>query len=156
MSEAAQTNAAAVAIYQDLLDRIATSYSAGDFDAYARMIAVPHEVSSFGPIARIETRADLRRLFDDIVTFQNTKAVTDYIRTCLAARFVADDRIEGVHETRLLSGTQVIEQPYPVRSILRLIDGNWMVCSSDNALEPDVGLGRILARNAQASDVPAP
>lgn len=135
-------------IYQDLLNRIAASYWNDDFAAYARMIAVPHKVSSFGPTAYIKTQSDLRRLFDDIRTFQSVKAITEYHRICLAARFITEDEIEGAHETRLLSGAQTIERPYPVRSILRRFGKSWMVCESDNAIESDVGLGHILKRAA--------
>ncbi|QUJ75468.1 hypothetical protein KDD17_10835 [Sulfitobacter albidus] len=138
----------AMAIYQDLLDRISDSYKRRDFSAFAQMVAVPHAVRSFGPTAWIEDRTQLRALFDDICTHQAANAITDYDRHCLAARFTAEDTIDGTHETRMLRGAQIAQDPYPVRSVLRRINGVWWVTESDNAIEPDAGLGAVLSRRA--------
>ena len=141
-------DASAMQIYQDLLDRIAVAYAAGDFEAYSRMIRVPHEVSSLGPKVRINTMGELRVLFDSIRLHFEQTGITDYVRTCLSAEFVSPDEIVGTHETRMLARAQVVETPYPVKSHLRLIDGIWWVINSDNAVEPDKGFGRVLKRHS--------
>lgn len=152
MTSSLSKDASAKDIYQDLLDRIAASYDAGDFEAYSRMIRVPHEVSSLGPKVQINTMGELRVLFNSIrMHFEHT-GITDYVRTCISAEFVASDEIVGTHETRMLSNAQVVETPYPVKSHLRLIDGVWWVCKSDNAVEPDKGFGRILKKNSTGPD----
>ncbi|MGB3245008.1 MAG: hypothetical protein WBB25_10765 [Sulfitobacter sp.] len=156
MDNGGQSDDAAKAIYQDLLDRITTSYWDNDFDGLTKMIRVPHKVSSFGPVVPINTRSDLRGLFDNIRGYLLKNAITQYHRACLAAQFNSADEIEGMHETRLLVGAQLFEDPYPVKSVLRRIDDVWWVCESDNALEPDRGFGRVfhqhVARSAAAND----
>lgn len=133
-------------IYQDLLDRIARAYETDDFEDYARMIRIPHHISSYGPPVQLDTKADLRALFDNVRTHFANLEVTDYVRTCLSARFVKDDEIIGMHETRILIKTRTLEEPYPVQSRLRFHDDAWWVCESDNALEPERGFGRVLKK----------
>jgi hypothetical protein len=151
MARAVPSQPSAREIYQDLLDRVALALETGDFDAYARMIHVPHEVTSYAPKLVIDTRSDLRVFFDTIRLDLSRRGITDYVRTCVSAEHIAPDEIVGVHETRMLSGTQVVEQPYPVKSHLRLIGGDWWVCSSDNAVGPDHGFGRVLTQNSSGS-----
>ena len=145
------SSAQAKEIYQDLLDRLSCAYEANDFDAYARMIRVPHEVSSYGPKVQVNTMGELRVLFDSIRWHFAKTGVTDYVRTCISAEFISPTEIVGTHETRMLAGTQVVDTPYPVKSYLQLIDGSWWVCKSDNALEPDNGIGRVLSQNARGA-----
>ena len=147
------SDARALEIYQQLLDRITLAYETSDFEDYARMLRVPHDVSSFGPDIRLETRDDLQRLFNNMCNKFREQGITNYIRTCLAATFDGPDAIIGAHETRLMSGTHVVEQPYPVKSVLRKIDGNWMVCESDNAVDLKSSIGRVLAKTTSDRDV---
>lgn len=133
----------AMEIYQDLLDRICAAYEKNDFDALTAMIHVPHKVSGFGPVVPINTLSELRAVFDGVWAYFERARVTQYDRVCLAAQFNGPDAICGVHETRIVSGTQLLEQPYPVKSELRQIDGGWKVCESDKAFDPDHGLGHV-------------
>lgn len=133
-----------MAIYQDLLDRISKSYLDNDFDTYALMLRVPHDVGSFNTGLRLETRQDLRLLFDNMRARFVQQGITDYLRTCLAAGFNSPTEILGAHETRLMNRTQVVEQPFPSKSILRLENGRWWVVASDNAIDPKSSIGRVL------------
>ncbi|MFC6639111.1 hypothetical protein GV827_08470 [Sulfitobacter sp. JBTF-M27] len=152
MTSDVSSNAQAKDFYQDLLDRLSSAYEADDFDAYAQMIRVPHEASSYGPKVQVNTMGELRVLFDSIRWHFAKTGVTDYVRTCISAEFLSATEIVGTHETRMLAGTQVVETPYPVKSYLQLIDGNWWVCKSDNAVQPDNGFGRVLSQNARGTD----
>ena len=149
MADDAKTADLAKQIYQDLLDRIGASYWENDFAAFSRMIHVPHQISSFGPVVPIDTQEDLRSVFDGIRNYFERASVTLYDRNCVAARFKENGSICGMHETRILSGSQIIEPPYPVKSLLREIDGAWMVCSSDNAFDPDRGVGHVFNQYGQ-------
>ncbi len=149
------SDAKAQAIYQHLLDKIAETYFAGDFDGFARMIHVPHRIEYFAKAVVLKTRDDLRRLFDDICNHNTQNGITNIIRTCLAAQFLSKDEILGMHETRMIMTNQVMLSPYPVKSVLRRIDGAWWVCESDNALEPDEGLGQVLDRYTSTRKPPA-
>ncbi|MEM7521057.1 MAG: hypothetical protein AAF307_08460 [Pseudomonadota bacterium] len=147
MGASRHTDQQAQEIYQDLLDRIAHAYTSDDFEAYARMIRVPHEVRSFGPRVEINTRAELRVLFDGLRVSLARRGIKDYVRTCLAAKWVSPTEIIGTHETRMIANNQIVEEPYPVKSVLRHIDGAWWVCSSDNALGTDSDFGTVLAHS---------
>ena len=138
-----QTDEAAQQIYQDLRDRIANSYRDNDFEALTGLIHLPYTVLSFGPVTVLENPTDLRKLFDGIRRYLSRTGITHYHRVCLVGRFTATDEIEAMHETRLLAGAQLVETPYPVKSVVRRFGDKWKVCESDNALEPDRGFGRI-------------
>ncbi|AXI45414.1 hypothetical protein C1J03_04795 [Sulfitobacter sp. SK012] len=144
VNELENSDEVAQQIYQEMLDRICVAYEMRDFDCFARMINVPHTIFGFGPTTTLNDHSDLREVFDGTCTFLATKAVTDHIRTCLVATFTASDEIDCMHETRMLCGAHVLEHPYPVQSILRRINGEWAVCRSYIALDPNVGMGRIL------------
>lgn len=149
MSGAEHSDAYAKEIYQDLLERIARAYETNDFEAYSKMIRIPHEVSSYAPKVTLRTQGDLRKLFDNIRSNLAQMGITGYERTCVSASFVSCEEIIGTHETRMFSGTHLVDRPYPVQSILRLIDNVWWVCRSDNAIEPENSIARALSKLSQ-------
>jgi hypothetical protein len=145
----------ALRIYQDLLDRIGASYITRDFDAFRRMIHIPHTLSSYGPKIRIDTTQDLRRMFDDICSKLKEQNIDTYMRICIAAAFEDQTTIIGAHETRLMNRAQVVEHAYPVKSVLRRFGDDWMVCESDNAIDARNSLGRIMKKIATDRGGPA-
>lgn len=111
------------------------------------MIRLPHKVSSLGPEIILQTRDDLHRLFQSIRRHLDQTGATAYLRTCISAQFTSETEIIGTHETRVMMETHVVEEPYPVKSQLCLIDDAWWVCKSDNAIEPEKGMGRAIRQN---------
>lgn len=111
------------------------------------MIRVPHKVSSLGPDIILQTRDDLYSLFQSIRQHLDQIGATTYLRTCISAQFATETEIIGTHETRVMMGTQALEEPYPVKSHLGLIEDAWWVCKSDNAIEPEKGMGRAIKPN---------
>ena len=142
----------AMEIYQDFLDQITDAYMKRDFDAYAQLIRVPHDLGSFGPRLEVRNHKELRFLFDSICDHLFSESGKHYVRTCLTAEFVHPNKIVGVHETRVVAGGLIKDGPYPVKGIMRRIDGQWWVCGSDNAIEPDDGMGRVILTNARSKD----
>ncbi len=130
-------NSTAKEIYQDMLDRIGRAYFEDDFDYIRRVIFVPHTFVTFESTYVMETESDLRVMYDNLRSHLKRHNIDTYDRFCHAADFKSPTLIEGMHMTHMLSGAQQIEKPYPVRSFLKLIDGEWQVFCSDNALTDD-------------------
>ena len=122
-------------VYQDLLDEIAGYYTLGDWGGFRRVIHVPHRFVTFEASFVIPTEVELRRLFDAFRDHQRALGVTDFARVCEAAMFRGEAGIEGTHVTHLLRNGNYVEEPFPAKTILRKIDGQWKVTSSDNAVD---------------------
>ncbi|WP_126623141.1 hypothetical protein [Oceaniglobus ichthyenteri] len=129
----------AKAIGQDILDQISAAYHAKDFEAFAKVIDLPHTIITFEHTLTIKTKPDLHEVFRAVVRFMRQNNVTDGVRTCLAARFIAPDRIEATHETHFLSRGHRICPPYPSLLIYIRRDGQWKMQSANNAIDTQTG-----------------
>lgn len=152
MKDKLPSNDVAMEIYQDFLHQITRAYMARDFEAYAQLIRVPHDLGSFGPRLEVRNRKELKVLFDSICDHLTSESNGEYVRTCLTAEFVNPNKIVGVHETRLVSGGVIKDGPYPVKGIMRRIEGKWWVCGSDNAIEPADGMGRVIDESRRLNE----
>lgn len=121
-------------IYQQMLDRIGAAYFARDWAYFHHAIAVPHTFVTFDGQHEIADADGLRRIFDSVRQMIAERGITNYARICEAALFRSEDTIEGAHVTYLLRQGQTVSEPFPSKSILRVIDGYWRVCASDNAI----------------------
>lgn len=139
--------AQARAIYQDFMDRLNLSYFNDDFDLFRDLVHLPAVVGTFDTRMVLKTEDDLRRIMVSVRRFLQEKNVTTYLRVCLAARFVSDDMIEGTHESHALNRMEYVEPRFPVKSVLRRIDGTWKLVEADHAVENDAFLPATLLRN---------
>ncbi len=128
------TETEATEIYQDLLDRICDAYFSGDFSAFKAAIQVPHVYKTEGQEQHIESYEQMQQAFDCFCDYLQGVGVTDFIRTCTGAMELGPNRILGGHTTELLRNGARLREPYTVWATLELIDGNWMVTSSENAI----------------------
>ena len=126
-------DASAVAIYQDLLDRIAHAMETRDYAQYQHYFAVPHVVETFEGRKEIADDRALRQFFDTLCAKLDNAGNSRMIRYCKAASFQDDTTIHGSHETRVVGHGHQIGAAYPAYSVLKLSGGQWRVASSQYA-----------------------
>lgn len=124
------------AIHQDLLDRSGKAYVEGDFDSFAACFLLPQHVATYDGTRHLETRDDLRAMFDSMRAFFAERGATHLDRQNVAAEFIAEGTISATHHSRLMAGDVVIQTAYPAHSILKRHEGAWKVAFSQYAV-PD-------------------
>lgn len=105
-----------------------------DAGLFETCMDLPQQIETFEGRLQCESSAHLHAIFHSIVDHLRKSNVTDMARHCIAAEYRGPDIIEATHESRLLSGTQVIQPAYPVFSILRRINGLWKITYSMYAI----------------------
>jgi len=133
-------------VSEHLLDRTGTAMMADDFDAFAECFAVPHEIHTFEGHHLLETRADLREVFDRVRAYYLRENVSDMVRHCVSAEFRNEKTVAAVHESRLVSGDRLVQDPYSVLSIICFVEGTWQITRSDYAIDNPKALVQALAK----------
>ncbi len=134
----------ACAVSEMLLEETRLALLAGDFDAFARHFLFPQVIETFEGRHRLNSRAELRAVFEAVCAQNRVIGLTDMVRTCIAAEFKDPDTIEATHVARLLSGTRLLQEPHTVFSILRRVGGTWKIASSQYAMREASPLRRAL------------
>lgn len=100
---------------------------AGDFAAFSACFAVPLELDTFDGRRLIETREDLRATFEAVCGHYRQTGVTELVRHCQEATAAGPDTILALHQTRLVAGAQLVQQPYPALTQFRRVQGRWYI-----------------------------
>ncbi len=116
----------------------------GDFDEFAAYFALPQRIGTFDGSRVLTTRTELRDTFEAVRAHYKRLNVTDMARHCADAIFVDDRTIQSTHVSRLLSGPLLVQEAYPVLSILRKTDAGWRIVSSQYAAPGKAGLNAVL------------
>ena len=123
----------AMEIAMDVLAETAKALMDSDFDAFADRLVLPVTIITPEDKFVIETQAESQAVFDKVLRSYRRANITSLDRTCLAAEFDGPDMIKTTHETRLISGTTLVEEPFPVFCELVLRDGKWRVQKNEYA-----------------------
>lgn len=133
-------------VSEHLLEITARALENRDFDAFASAFHLPQTMTTLGRVIHIKTREDLHRMFNEICNHYEAIGVTDHYRTCVAAAYKSPTLVEATHEAYLLHHGKRIAPPYPVFSVLELIDGRWQIVSSEYAVEQTNGIALAISR----------
>ena len=106
----------------------------GDFAVFRGCFSLPQTLEAFDGRRLVETPADLRDVFDGVRSHFSNLGVTFLERHCVEASFSNPDTVLATHESRLISGSTLVQRPYPVFSVLRRIDGDWKITHSKYAI----------------------
>ncbi|MEL7211591.1 MAG: hypothetical protein AAGK92_02945 [Pseudomonadota bacterium] len=141
-------------ISNDLLERTGAAMLSGDFDAFADCFELPQEMDTFHGRNLVETREDLRAIFDAVRQYYRSMGVTGMARHCVEAAYVDPDTVQATHQSRLLAGAELVLTPYPALSVLKQRGGVWRVASCQYAISdaPDLNdalAGRLLDKTSQ-------
>lgn len=138
-------------ISQFLLDRTGYGLLTENFDLFAGCFGLPTEIHTYDGRQVLTTKAQLREVYDRVRTFYLCHNVTHLIRECTEAQFCDDTSLKAVHETRLLSGTRSVKDPYAALSFLRRIDGYWKIVRSDYAVSDPITLVAALTSDLKTT-----
>jgi hypothetical protein len=131
-------------ISESLLEETRVALLGDDFEAFAQCVHVPHFIASTHDKKVLETREDLHDIFRKVIQDYASKGITELIRICDVAEYRSTTRIEATHITHMMAGNNRIGDPFPVFSILELIDGRWKISSSQYAVEKTTMVGFAL------------
>lgn len=106
-----------------------------DFRTFATCYALPLVIETYAGTETISTTKSLRRSFDTVCRHLDSENVTVLDRRCIAAEYTAPDEVHFAHETRMLNGSQIVRDPYPAFSVVRLQGNAWRVVRSTYATD---------------------
>lgn len=122
-------------IVQDIVDRMGQAHVTGNFDGFAACYALPTRIETFQDIANIETKDQLTVVFERLQTYVHSVGLTDMVRRVIAAEFTGPDTLTAAIETRLMSGTTLLADPYPTYFTLKDFDGAWKITEGKFAIQ---------------------
>ena len=140
------SNTEARAIAQHLLDVTGAAYAARNFSDFAPHYVVPGDVHSFGVVRLVADFTDLHEMFTTVLAYFDTIGLTALERHCTAAEEVEPGVIVARHTTRMMRGTELIAEPFPGTSTLRLEDGAWKLGFSHYENTESGEASRVAAR----------
>lgn len=132
-------------ISEYLLEKTAAALLAGDFEAFTPYFRLPHFIATSEQKTVLNTVEDMRAVFNRVVQDYTRKQITDLVRVCDVAEYRTKTRIEATHTTHMMSGNQRVGDPFPSFSVLELVDGRWVVTSSQYAVDKTTTVGRALS-----------
>ena len=132
-------------VSNDLLERTGAAMLEGDFETFADCFELPQEMDTFHGRNLVQTREELRAVFDAVLQYYRSMGVTEMARHCVEAEFVGPDTVQATHQSRLLAGTELVLTPYPALSVLKRKDGVWRVASCQYAISDAPDLNDALA-----------
>ena len=131
-----------------LLELTGTALLNNNFNLFSQCFHVPHVIETAENKKVLKTLDDLEFVFDSVVEDYRRKRVTNLVRICDVAEFRSDTRVEATHITHMMSGDVRVADPFPVFSVLELIDGGWRGTSSQYAVDRDTTVGRAIRMTA--------
>jgi hypothetical protein len=98
----------AMAIYQDLLDRMGEALVTGEVTAFMRHIFLPCRLETDSASFLIETEAQACRHFNGFHEALKSQGTDAYTRIAKSAGFDGPDVIRGRHETIITAGGKLV------------------------------------------------
>lgn len=131
-------------ISQRMLDQTGNGLLTGDFDLFADCFLLPQDIETFDDRRRLETRQDLFMIYNGVRAYHEKMGVTDMVRHVVTADFRDPKTISSIHQSRLVTGSTLVQKPYNVFSVLHLKDDVWRIGQSQYAVDDAPGLCRAL------------
>lgn len=136
-SPAALVETLLLGVGQDILD--------GDFDTFSGIFHLPQAVDTLSGSACIETRDDLRAVFERVRAYHRDRGVTRITRRCVAAARRDADTIAATVECTLVARTRRLLGPFSLLTLLRRFDGNWKIVSVQYIIPRAPDLNRAIS-----------
>jgi hypothetical protein len=119
-------------ILQSYLDDMRDIVMREQFEAYAARIQLPLNLLTSSANITVRTLADLQDGFDDFTEMMQSLGVTDMNRTVKLARFIGNDHVVGIYETRLMKGASLALPPFHSKMWVGSYDGVWKAVKIHN------------------------
>lgn len=124
----------AIKIADRLLQASGRALITGNVAAFVPLFVLPHKIETFDGISELISTEDVSATFRRVRSHMIRSGVTDMVRHVVAARFENNDVIASTHETRLVSGDTLVQEPFRVFSILWRVGDEWKLASSQYAI----------------------
>ena len=121
-------------IAEDLLQRIGRALMDRNFGLFQSCFLLPQVMESFSGRREVETTDDLKAVFMGVCAHLDNLDVKTPQRRCIVAEFQDTETAHSTDESRLISGSELVQRAYRVFSILRHVDGTWFVWHSKYAV----------------------
>lgn len=122
-------------IYTSVLDACGDAINLRDFSRYLPFFHLPHVLETFEGEMTVETPEELRAVFDILQNSLHELDIVELNRKCSVAQFVGPDKINALHETKLIDRSGTVQQAYTGLCTLCQIDGQWQLTRSQFAEE---------------------
>ena len=134
----------ALQIADSVLQTTGACIMSGDFASFHPCFELPQTIETFDGKRCIKDVQDLELIFVSMRAHLMKLGVTDYVRRCIAAEYVAPGIISVSHETRLMNGNFLLQPAYPVYGTLRLSENRWKVANGIYANVADPAINKAL------------
>lgn len=137
MQKDTPTDDSARRIAEDLLARTGHALVFGGFGAFALCFHIPNLFETINGLKEIRDASDLQMIYDNVRLQFRRMGVTRLHRQVIAASYRDESTVVTTHQSRLFHGTQLLQTPYPVFSVLTKAQdhGIWRIASSVYGLE---------------------
>ncbi len=132
-------------ISEMLLELTGGALLSGNFETFAACFHLPHTIETPDHKRVLETRTDLRAVFDSVTDDYRRKRITRLVRICEVATFKSETRVEATHITHMMAEDQRVGDPFPNFSVLEFIDGRWQATATQYAVDKTTTVGRALS-----------
>ena len=122
----------ALEIYQRLIDAVAAELVAGRYAAVTGFFNYPLQFRTQGADMVMELREEMEEGYHSMIEGLRAQGLTDILFLSSRARFLSPGYIEGFHVSHYLSNATPIVPPFNNRTVLRLVDGNWLVDEAES------------------------
>ena len=133
----------AVSISDFLLDVTGAAYMARDFDAFSVWFHLPQIVGTFEGDRNLETRDDLRMIFDAMCAQFDAMGVLELHRETLEAQFLDPDTVQSTYRAQQVMRGHVYGPETIAHGLLGRRDGQWRILESRYATS-DAAIARAL------------
>jgi hypothetical protein len=136
-------------IAEETLELTGKALLGNDFATFERCFHLPHSIETPDHKRVLQTREELRAVFDRVAEDYARKRVTQLVRYCEVAEFENDSRINATYLSHMLAGDQRVSDPFPIFSVLEFIDDRWQCKASQYAVDTQTTVGRAIAASAR-------
>ncbi|UWR23110.1 hypothetical protein [Sulfitobacter sp. S190] len=98
-----------------------------NFDAFVRYFRLPQHMETIEGKRLVETKADLRQVFDAVRQYFVRTGITGLDRELIRAEQKAPHLIEYLYETQMISENTLFALPYPTFSMLCKTPDGWQI-----------------------------
>lgn len=122
-------------ILQSYLDEMGRIVLSERFEDYAARIELPLNLLTSSANIIVRNLDDLRDGFDDFTDMIRSLDVTDMLRSVKVARFIGNDHVVGIYETRLMSGRRQALSTFHSKMWIGTYDGIWKAIKIHNTTD---------------------
>lgn len=122
----------ASSILQTYLDDLGHAVMSERFEAYAARIELPLNILTSSASITVSTPAELENGFDEFCDMMRSLGVTDLIRTVKVARFIGNDHVVGIYETRMMGDRRQVLPTFHSKMWIGTYDDVWKAIKIHN------------------------